>query len=209
MLRLCIVDTHAYTSSQQAKGHFAEFGISSQNPQVITAANRQRKEKAEKDNITSYPDQHLDQICFPKALVVKFCRPVIEWKKDDDKFKREWRKANKESQDQQEETKAASQSTNLKESQRQKNSQQKFLDTLRSYKVPDEGEQYTCLRKIVFISAVQLKEFLMAYDMKLEKLLRAIAMDENCKSDCGKISNIANHKAPNDHTMSKFGLSPC
>ena len=86
MLRLQIVDTHAYQSSQQAKGHFAEFGISSQNPAVMQSVHRNMKEKQEKSTVTTYPEQHVDQIIFPTVLVVAFTRPIEEWKKGDAKF---------------------------------------------------------------------------------------------------------------------------
>ena len=57
MLRLRIQDTHAHQSTQQAKGHFAEFGISS-SQNYNTFQKPQGGKTA--DQIQSYPDQHLD-----------------------------------------------------------------------------------------------------------------------------------------------------
>ena len=62
----------------QAKSHFAELGMSSSHV---------AKPKAEESKgMTTYPDQHLDQIQFFKPLVLTLKMPVIVWKEEDDRL---------------------------------------------------------------------------------------------------------------------------
>ena len=80
-LRLRITDTHAHQSTQQARGHFAEFGISSTNT-MLQARNFKTDHL-----IQSYTDQKLDTQPFAEWQEITFVRPAEIWAEEDRTFK--------------------------------------------------------------------------------------------------------------------------
>ena len=82
MLRLRIQDTHAHQSTQQARGHFAEFGISS-SQNNHTGMGKQHRPA---EGVSAYPNQNLDRIPFPETIFITFTRPLRVWQAEDLNF---------------------------------------------------------------------------------------------------------------------------
>ncbi len=180
MLRLRIQDTHAHQSTQQARGHFAEFGISS----TQSHAGFSNKQK-NPDSVLTYPNQNLDRIPFPEPLFITFTRPLDVWREEDDKFIQKI--------DSQILSMQSTNQPNFNNAGKGALPKQ-FFDfsrkiqemTFVKQKVQGLQDKQSTSRTLSFSESGQLVIFLQHYDMKIEKCLKTLGMDKHCTNGCSE-----------------------
>ena len=136
------------------------------------------------EGVSAYPNQNLDRIPFPETIYITFTRPLKVWQAEDANFIRKV-----------DEKIAEMQNTN--QVPMGKHGQpEKFFEITRKInemaaaraKVLEFQEKQMETRTMGFAESGQLCTFLINYDMKIEKCLKAMSMDRDCTHGCSERS---------------------
>jgi len=197
VLRLRLQDTAIHQSTLQAKSHFAELGMSNSSSIAV--------KKEEPKALQQYPDQHLDQIEFREPISISLT--MVDWTQDDKRLSSIYEILTREHERLRERTQegggvnnlaAFSQQADNLTSRTMQETSRKLQDMVKLQSLSRTfGISHPQKRTYTFQDAGMLQQFLFHYRMTIERLLKAMAMDENCVNQC------------NEKPIHEFGSSNC